>query len=333
MQPTIFVLALLTVTLGLGLTGPLNEPLAPAAFAQVAPAQTPAQAQKASQEQAVVKITPTPGAIVLSNHNDWVYYLAPPSKQPVKLVQGRQAALSPDGKKIAYLKARKGLGGGEGLMVLDLTTGQTVTLLELLPERIDGPSWSPGGDLLAFVYHGKEIHLIRADGSGRQKIFSVPGGTYQPPQWASDGKSLFVHDFGDLFQIDLAGRELAKTPLVTITGRENVLDSGNRFLPNPRDPQLWAFTMAVEGTKKFNKIVTGPNFALFLYDTRTRKRTRLTPPDMLATSPCWSRDGQYLFFSGYREPHYQMSDPSRIYRLNRDGTGLTELAKGEDPSQ
>jgi dipeptidyl aminopeptidase/acylaminoacyl peptidase len=333
MQPTIFMLALLTVTLGFGLTGPLGERLASAAIAQVSPAQTPAQAQKASQERAGVKITPTPGAIALSNRDDWVYYLAPPGKQPLKLVQGRQAALSPDGKKIAYLKVRKGLGGGEGLMVLDLTTGRTDTLLSLLPERIDGPSWSPGGDLLAFIYNLKEIHLIKADGSGRQKIFSDPWVSPQPPQWAADGKSLFVNDMSDLYQIDLTGRELAKTPLSTFTGKENVVDSGNRFLPHPRDPQLWAFTMAVEGTKKFSKIIAGPNEALFLYDTRTRKRTRLTPPDMLATYPCWSRDGQYLYFSGYREPHYRARDPFRIYRLNRDGTGLTELGKGEKPSQ
>ena len=333
MQPTIFMLALLTVTLGFGLPGPLGERLASVAIAQVSPAQTPAQAQKASQEQAGVKITPKPGAIALYNRNDWVYYLAPPGKQPRKLVQGRQPALSPDGKKIAYLKVRKGLGGGEGLMVLDLTTGQTVTLLPLLPERIDGPSWSPQGDLLAFIYNLKEINLIKADGSGRQKIFSMSHISDQPPHWASDGKSLFVHDFRDLFQIDLAGQELAKTSLVTITGRENAVGDGNWFLSHPQDPQLWAFTMAVEGTKKFNKIVTGPNFALFLYDTRTRKRTRLTPPDMLATSHSWSRDGQYLYFSGYREPHYQARDPFRIYRLNRDGTGLTELGKGENPSQ
>jgi Tol biopolymer transport system component len=331
MQP-IIMLVLLTFTLAFGLTAPWGGRLAPAALAQVSPAQAPGQGEQASPDQTATQVNPSPDGIALSK-DDWVYYLAPPGKQPRKLVQGRQPALSPDGKKIAYLKVRKGLGGGEGLMVFDLTTGQTVTLLPLLPERIDGPSWSPRGDLLAFVYNSKEINLIRADGSGRQKIFSVPGGSYQPPQWASDGKSLFVHDFGNLFQIDLAGQELAKTPLVTITGRKNVLDSGNRFLPHPRDPQLLAFTMAVEGTKKFSKISTGPNEALFLYDTRTQKRTRLTPPDMLATSPCWSRDGQYLYFSGYREPHYKERDPSRIYRLNRDGAGLTELGKGENPSQ
>lgn len=332
MQPTIFLLALLTLTLSFGLTGLWGERLAPAALAQVSPAQAPALGKKAFPDQTATQLTPAPDGIALSK-DDWVYYLAPLGKQPLKLVQGRQPALSSDGKKIAYLKVRKGLGGGEGLMVLDLVTGQTTTLLPPLPERIDGPAWSPRGDLLAFIYNLKEINIIRADGSGRQKIFSMPDGSNQPPQWASDGKSLFVNNLSYLYQIDLTGQNLAKTPLTTFTGRENAVDSGNRFLPHPRDPHFWAFTMAVEGTKKFSKIVTGPNEALFLYDTRTQKRTRLTAPDMLATSPCWSRDGQYLYFSGYREPHYQERDPLRIYRINRDGTGLTELGKGENPSQ
>jgi Tol biopolymer transport system component len=333
MQPNSFRLALITVALAFGLAGPLGAPAIPGALAQVTPGPAPLQAQKPPSDQSGVKITPASGALALSKHDDWVYYLAPAGKQLRKLVPGRQPALSPDGRKIAYLIAKKGLGGGEGLRVLDLATGQIDTLLPHLPERIDGPSWSPGGDLLAFVYHGKEIHLIRADGSGLRKIFSLPGGTIQPPRWADDGKSLFVHDYGDLFQIDLDGRELAKTPLATITGKENWLDSGNRFLPRPRDPQLLAFTMAVEGTKKFNQRASGPNEALFLFDTRTRKRTRLTPPDMLATAPCWSRDGQYLYFSGFREPHYRERDPVRIYRIKPDGTGLTEMGRGGEPSQ
>ena len=103
-----------------------------------------------------------------------MYYLAPPGNQPRKLVQGLQPALSPDGKKLAYGLEQKGLGGGIfGLMVLDLATGQTATLLPPLPKRTDHPAWSPRGDLLAFIYN-REINIIRADGSGRQKIFTMP---------------------------------------------------------------------------------------------------------------------------------------------------------------
>ena len=328
MRSTLFMLTLLTVTLACGLTGPWGERLAPAVLAQVSPAQVPAPREKASPGQAGTQVTPSPGGIALSLGADdpWVYYLAPSGYKPRKLVRGRDPALSPDGKKMAYLPVRKDRGGFEGLMVLDLATGQTATLLPPSPQRIEGPSWSPRGDLLAFIYHVREIHLIRADGSGRQKIFSMRNGSYQPPQWASDGKSLFVNDFFNQYQIDLAGQELAKTSLTTFTGESSV-SSSDRFVLNPQSPQLWAFTVGVQGT-------SGDTDALFLFDTRTRKRTRLTPPDMIASHPCWSRDGQYLYFIGSRGPLYQEREsPARFYRLNRDGTGLTELRpedKGND---
>lgn len=236
-----------------------------------------------------------------------MYYLAPPDYKPRKLVQGRQPALSPDGKKIAYGLGRKGGGGFFGLMILDLATGQTATLLPPLPQRTDGPSWSPRGDLLAFIYKLKEIYLIRADGSGQQKIFSMQNGCFQPPQWASDGKSLFVNDFFHQFQIDLAGQELAKTSLTTFTGESSV-SSSDRFVLNPQTPQLWAFTVGVHG-------ISGDTDALFLFDTRTQKRTRLTPADMIASHPCWSLDGQYLYFIGSRGPFYQGREyPARFYR-------------------
>ena len=54
---------------------------------------------------------------------------------------------------------------------------------------------------------------------------------------------------------------------------------------------------------------------------------------MLAVSPCWSRDGNYLYFSGYREPNYREQEPFRIYRINRDSTGLIMLAMGQNPNQ
>ena len=239
----IIMLVLLTLTLSFGPTAPWGGRLAPAALAQAFPAQAPGQGD--SSHQTAIQVTPSPDGIALSKGN-WVYYLAPPGKRPRKLVQGIQPALSPDGKKLAYGLEQKDTGGIFGLMVLDLATGQTATLLPPLPKRIDHPAWSPRGDLLAFIHNG-EINIIRADGSGRQTIFTMPTRYNQTPQWASDGKSLFVNDLYHLFQIDLAGQELAKTPLTTFTGGEIAVSSADRFLLNPQNPQLWAFTGAGGG--------------------------------------------------------------------------------------
>ena len=106
-------------------------------------------------------------------------------------------------------------------------------------------------------------------------------------------------------------------------------------MPHPADPQFLAFTMEVEAPPAFSKVFADefPGIcALFLYDDRRKTRTRLTPKDMWASHPCWSRDGRYIYFEGYRQPHYQEAEPFRIYRINRDGRGLQEMTKGRDPS-
>ena len=264
----------------------------------------------------------------------WLYYSVPAEKQPRKLVKGHLPALSPDDKKLVYVPLEEDGTVGYGLMQLDLGTGQSTTLVPPGKVREGDPAWSPQGDLLAFIDDMKEIMLIKADGSGKRKIFSVvPGAPLVfSPAWAPDGQSLFFHDLFNLFQIDRNGRVLAKTPLTIFTGREEAVTSTDRFVPNPREPQLFTFTMSVEGTPKFTQTFNELNTALFLYDTRTQKRFRLTPPDMLALSPCWSRDGNLIYFCGYREPNYREKYPFRIYRINRDGTGLTMLAMGENPN-
>jgi hypothetical protein len=273
------------------------------------------------------------GGIVLSRRN-WIYYLAPGQTQPRKLVKGMFPALSPDGQHLAYVQTMQDRGGGKDLAMFEMTTGRSATLVPSAGENhLFYPSWSPQGDQLAFVCDLKEINIVKPDGSGLQKIFTVPGGAYAPPVWTPGGKSLLVNDLNDLYQIDLQGKQLAKRPLTSFTGKADAVSSTDRFLPNPVEPQLWAFTMFMPGTPKFTSVFGEPINALFLFDVRTMQRTRLTPPDMLAMDPCWSRDGQVLYFCGYGESQYKEEYPFRIYRINKNGTGLTELVSGEYPSQ
>lgn len=276
---------------------------------------------------------PGSGGIVLSRGN-WVYYLAPGQAQPRKLVKGRFPALSPDGQRLAYVQTLQDQGVGKDLAVFEMATGRTAVLVPASGEnQLFYPSWSPQGDQLAFVSELKEINTVKPDGSERRKIFTVPGGAYAPPVWTPGGKSLLVHDLNDLYQIDLQGKQLAKRPLTSFTGKPDAVSSTDRFLPNPVEPQLWAFTMFMPGSPKFTEVFGEPVNTLFLFDVRTLKSTRLTPPDMPALDPCWSRDGQVVYFCGYREPQYKEQYPFRIYRINQNGTGLTELTSGEYPNQ
>jgi len=291
-----------------------------------APAAAPPQVKQAAPQ------APALGALVFSRE-ELLYHLAPGSKQPRKLVPGRYPALSPDGARLAFGKPRQDRGGAAGLMVLDLARGRTQMVVNPGPEGIFDISWSPDGRRLTFLNRGDrdQVETVNFDGSGRAVVARGDFMVHQPV-WAPDGQSIYFHDLHTLFQVNLTGQVLNRIPITDLTGKAESISSMDRFAPNPVVPQLWAFTMGVPGTPKFERTFHEPCDALFLYDFRTKKRVRLTPPDMMATYAIWSRDGNFIYFQGYREPHYKEPRPFRIYRIAKDGSGLTEITKGEHPS-
>lgn len=304
-----------------------------------------------------------PGGIAFVR-DEWIFYIPPGSEKPFRLRQGKFPALSPDGRRVVFRsqgeqadsngpKGQKAAapGGGasdSGLAVLDISTGKVNLLLKDGPSEVIGnPAWSPSGDRLAFTARAglkEQLDLIQADGSGRQSIFTQGNaeqiGFILGLVWAPDGKSLWFHDNHHLYQVSDRRILLAKIPLKTIMGKPAakagvIVSGGDCFVPDPTNPQLLAFTKQVEAPQAHGRAFPDelPGIsALFLYDSRSKTRTRLTPKDMWASHPCWSRDGRYLYFSGYRQPHYQEEEPFRIYRISRDGKDLKEITRGRAPS-
>lgn len=330
----------------------------PPALAQTAHP-TPPRRPKA---QIIKKVLYATGGLAFWR-DDSIYYLPPGAKQPVRLRQGRFPALSPNGKRLAFRTEKppgpsdqKGsgtdtaVGGtfGSGLTIMEIASRQETVILKAEgSELIRDPAWSPTGDRLAFVARTDlkdQLNLIQADGSGRRSIFSLGNaeqvGFILGHVWSPDGKSLWFHDNHHFFQVSDRGDLLTKTPVATIMGPPSTKAggatcSGDRFVPHPADARFLAFTMEVEAPQAF--IQAFPNdfpgiCALFLYDGRSKTRTRLTPKDMWVSHPCWSRDGKYLYFEGVRQAHDKKDDRFHIYRINRDGKGLREITEGRDPS-
>ena len=342
LMPPLLALAVILLAGGLQVSG------------QTSPETPPAPGQ--SRAQSPSRIPSGPGGIAFWR-DDGIYYLSPGSEKPVRLRSGRSPALSPDGKRVVFCAEAKqpdakGQAGveasGPGLILLDLATGKETTILKAEgQEVIRAPVWSPDSDRLAFVARTGlkgQLGLIQSDGSGRRALFSQGDentlGLILGLVWAAEGKSLWFHDLHDLYRVSDAGVLLSKTPLIGIMGKTSpeagiIVSGEERFVPNPAGPQLIAFTKTVKASRAYEKAFADdlPGIsALFLYDSRTKTRTRLTPKDMFASHPCWSRDGQYLYFSGYRRPHYKEEEPFRIYRVRRNGQGLLEITRGRDPS-
>jgi hypothetical protein len=84
---------------------------------------------------------------------------------PAKIAEGNRPAWSPDGKKIAFV-CRERSDSGIYVMQAD---GSAQTRLAA-GDCSSTPDWSPDGAAIAFTGNDGEIYLIRADGTGLQKL-------------------------------------------------------------------------------------------------------------------------------------------------------------------
>ncbi len=270
----------------------------------------------------------------------WFYYLAPNSTTPRKLAKGNFPALSRDGKLVAYvtpLDATKAEPESVSIRVIDIASGKNSGIFEA-KAWASHLTWSPKGDwlalTLAYLNGKRELEVISADGSSKRKI--IGGGEQDAndifgPVWAPDGNSIFFQDMENLFQVGLNGRVIAKTPLGVMVGEKESITSSDTFVPSPFDQNLLAYTRSVPGTKLFEREFGEPNTALFIYNLQTKTRKRVTALDLLALDPVWSRGGRYIYFSGYHDREGKAAYPFKIYRINPDGTGLVQIAAGENP--
>ncbi len=276
---------------------------------------------------------------VVFGDREWIYYLAPNSSVPRKLVKGTFPALSPDHHRVAYCAPTNPAVSAAptgALMLFDLASGKSSVVLKA-NAWLSHPKWTPNEEMIAFVFSPSgqsELHVIRPDGSQHRKIIAAEEqgvNSIFNPAWSIDGRSIYFQDMTNLVEVSTLGKVRSMTLLGAITAEREAVTSSDSFVPCPTDANLLAFTKSVPGTRLFERTFGEPNTALFLYDVRTKTRKRLTPVDLLAIDPVWSRDGNFIYFSGYRDREGRAAYPFKIYRIARDGTGLTQIAAGETP--
>lgn len=96
-----------------------------------------------------------------------------------------QPALSPDGRRLAYVLRTHDLDGDRGVTALWIADGNAAPR-PLTHGTADGsPAWSPDGATLAFLRDG-QIHLLPAAGGEPTRLTDLPLGAGEP-RWSPDG--------------------------------------------------------------------------------------------------------------------------------------------------
>jgi len=173
----------------------------------------------------------------------------------------RQVAISPDGRRVAWVDAHR--GSEHGIFVCSVASPATSrrritagSCEEASDER--GIAWSPDSRQLAFLSDAQstdQLQLYMADvTSGKARKLTDFKGSLGAPSWSPDGKTLAV-----LFTED-ASR-----------------------VPGPLEPM--PLPSGVMGSKTFEQRLT-------TVDVATGRTRQLSPPDMYVYEYDWSPDGK-----------------------------------------
>lgn len=273
-------------------------------------------------------------------NNGSVYFLPDGAEKPIYISKGGSVSLKPDASALAYAAEASPISKTPvtDIFSVDLNTLETHKVTSC-KGKITDISWNNDGKRILYLHittrNQYEISTFDTISEAEWSTSSAgnpEGDLVFTPVWGSDGKSILYHNNVSLCRIALDGEIITKTKLDSFTGRKSSVTSTDRFVENPDGSGIMAFTRMAEGTKFGLKVFKKPTSALFTYDVNTKKLKRITKPEIIAMNPCWSRDGKFIYFSGYDEKDYAQSYPFKIYRINPDGTGLAMIAKGEAPS-
>lgn len=178
------------------------------------------------------------------------------------------------------------------------------------------PSWSPGGDKIAFWYEtgGNGIYLMNADGSALTPLTSGVYGNYFP-HWSRDRKIAYTWN---------STQNYMPVNIMTIN------EDGSNLAQLTNDPYLndepnWS----PDGTRIVFSSKRGDTVSpqVYVMNADGSNVTQLTSPPLYANSPSWSPDGTKIAFAA----SIQQSCCNNIFVMNSDGSGQTQITFSPSP--
>ena len=213
----------------------------------------------------------------------------------------QSATVSPDGNRVVVM-AR-----GE-LFSLPATEGFVSNLSATSGSAEREPSWSPDGKSVAYWSDANgEYQLMLYDMTGKQQpkaLTNFTNGFNYSIYWSPDSKKIvYVDQAMDINYLDISTGKIIKAD----KGKSMFEGALRNFRVTWSPDSIW-FAYA-RGTD--NPATT----AIFLFDAQNNKLSQLTSGYYSDSSPAFSTDGKYLFFTSNRtfQPVYSDLDNTFIY--------------------
>eukprot|EP01018_Ginkgo_biloba_P024139 Gb_15673 [translate_table: standard] len=247
--------------------------------------------------------------------------------------------VSSNSKRVGYHRFRGDVGDDDkATKVVPYLEAVESPIPRLKMVRINGffPAFSPDGSLIAFnpIFDPQDggVHVVKADGSKRWKIFKGPAFAVA---WNGKQQGLVYASVGPIFASDkttvhiisirfdpedlIEQEEEVKTCQVRILTKEGT--NNNAFPYSSPDGKQLVFRSGRSGHKN-----------LYIMDAERGEEggiRALTEGPWIDTMPSWSPDGEWIAFSSNRHHDPPSSVHFSLYLIRPDGTGLHRVGSGQ----
>ena len=245
-----------------------------------------------------------------------------------------QAAISPDGKKVAWVETLLGKDGTPTgntaiYVMVDLDVGKYIRIgagrrvvhqpsgdvaspwVDFLPHAEGSVAWSPDSRKIAFLSDAEkpgQLQLYVATDFGPPKKLTSVKGFLSTPTWSPDGKTIAV-----LFTENAtraAGPLVAETPQTGVIEeavteqRLALVDVSTRKLRqiSPADMYVYEYDWSPDGKRFITTAGHGSGddnwyiAELYTIDAATGETKSIYKPPLQIANPVWSPDGQRIAF-------------------------------------